>query len=154
MMDDWFIYLILFAVVLLFIFLLLWFIKSARSGNGSGGAEGGKRNGGRRGKAEQSQALQQGLIINCPLCNTPLAKGEDLVSRVYRPMNVSDQLCTIHGCPHCYPVRESGVRRVCPVCHKEVPVKDGHLVARLFNKVDGKKHVVVTGCTECCRGAL
>ena len=77
--------------------------------------------------------------------------GEDLVSRVYRPMNVPHQLCTISGCPHCYPVPEPGKKRECPVCHKEVPLENGHLVTRLFNKSDGKKHVIVTGCTECCK---
>ena len=77
---------------------------------------------------------------------------KDLISRVYRPMNVPDQLCTINGCPHCYPKPEPGLKRICPVCHKNVPLKDGHLIARLFNKTDGKKHVIVTGCTECSRG--
>ncbi len=100
---------------------------------------------------KRMEAARNGLIITCPVCNTILLPGEDLVSRVYRPMNVHDQLCTINGCPHCYPVPEIGKKRICPVCHKEVPVKDGHLIARLFNKTTGKKHVVVTGCTECCK---
>ena len=95
-------------------------------------------------------AAAKGLLICCPLCNSKLQKGEDLFSRVYRPMNVPHQLCTISGCPHCFPTLEPGLKRECPVCHKQVPFKDGHLVARLFNYADGKKHVVVTGCTECC----
>ncbi len=101
-----------------------------------------KRN--KKGSAEHSS-------VQCPLCNSFLLKGEDLYTRVYRPMNVSDQLCTINGCPHCYPVLQAGVKRECPVCHKMVPIKDGHLTARLFNKTDGKKHVIVTGCSECCK---
>ena len=89
-------------------------------------------------------------FANCPLCASPLYK-EDLYSRVFRPMTVSDQRCIILGCPHCYPKPEPGVRRICPVCHKEVP-PEGHLVARLFNKTkDGKKHVIVTGCSVCCK---
>ncbi|MDR9858266.1 hypothetical protein [Treponema socranskii] len=89
-------------------------------------------------------------FANCPLCASPLYK-EDLYSRVFRPMTVSDQRCIILGCPHCYPKPEPGVKRVCPVCHKEVP-PEGHLVARLFNKTkDGKKHVIVTGCSVCCK---
>lgn len=89
-------------------------------------------------------------FANCPLCAFPLYK-EDLYSRVFRPMTVSDQRCIILGCPHCYPHPEPGVKRVCPVCHKEVPPQ-GHLVARLFNKTkDGKKHVIVTGCSVCCK---
>ena len=89
-------------------------------------------------------------VANCPLCASPLYK-EDLYSRVFRPMTVSDQRCIILGCPHCYPRPEPGIRRICPVCHKSVP-PEGHLVARLFNKTkDGKKHVVVTGCSVCCK---
>ena len=100
----------------------------------------------------RENAAKKGLLISCPLCNSLLLPGEDLVSRVYRPMNVSDQLCTINGCPHCYPRMEPGIKRECPVCHKNVPLGEGHLVARLFNKTDGKKHVIVTGCSECSKG--
>lgn len=100
----------------------------------------------------RENAAKKGLLISCPLCNSLLLPGEDLVSRVYRPMNVSDQLCTINGCPHCYPRMEPGVKRECPVCHRSVPLGEGHLVARLFNKTDGKKHVIVTGCSECSKG--
>lgn len=100
----------------------------------------------------RENAAKKGLLISCPLCNSLLLPGEDLVSRVYRPMNVSDQLCTINGCPHCYPRMEPGVKRECPVCHRNVPLGEGHLVARLFNKTDGKKHVIVTGCSECSKG--
>lgn len=100
----------------------------------------------------RENAAKKGLLISCPLCNSLLLPGEDLVSRVYRPMNISDQLCTINGCPHCYPRMEPGVKRECPVCHRNVPLGEGHLVARLFNKTDGKKHVIVTGCSECSKG--
>lgn len=99
---------------------------------------------------QRKNAQAKGLLVNCPLCNSPLLPGEDLFTRVYRPMNVSDQLCTISGCPHCFPKTEPGVLRNCPVCHKEVPLS-GHLIARLFNKTVGKKHVIVTGCNQCCR---
>ncbi len=103
-------------------------------------------------KNRQSLAKEKGLLVNCPLCNSVLLPGEDLFTKVYRPMTVHDQLCTIDGCPHCFPIPEPGVKRECPVCHKEVPVKNGHLIARLFNKTQGKKHVIVTGCTECSKG--
>lgn len=96
-------------------------------------------------------AQNSNLLVTCPLCGSFLQKGQDLFSRVYRPMNVPDQLCTISGCPHCFPLPEPGVKRTCPVCGKNVPAKDGYLTARLFNKTDGKKHVVVTGCTECSK---
>ena len=98
----------------------------------------------------RNEASLKGLLVNCPLCSSPLLPGEDLITRIYRPMNVPDQLCTINGCPHCYPVPQNGIERKCPVCHKTVPLKDGHLTARLFNRANGKKHVLITGCTECC----
>lgn len=103
-------------------------------------------------KIRSENAQKKGLLVSCPVCGSFLLPGEDLKSRVYRPMNVPDQLCTINGCPHCYPKVEPGLKRSCPVCHKKIPVSDGHLVARLFNKSDGKKHVIVTGCSLCCRG--
>lgn len=104
-------------------------------------------------KNRQVAAKAKGLLVNCPLCNSILLPGEDLFTKVYRPMTVHDQLCTIDGCPHCFPIPEPAVKRECPVCHKEVPIKTGHLIARLFNKTQGKKHVIVTGCTECSKGA-
>lgn len=104
-------------------------------------------------KNRQSAAQAKGFVVNCPLCKSVLLPGEDLFTKVYRPMTVHDQLCTIDGCPHCFPIPEHGIKRECPVCHKEVPIKTGHLIARLFNKTQGKKHVIVTGCTECSKGA-
>ena len=83
-------------------------------------------------------------FVRCPLCSSPLAKNEDMFSRIYRPMNTPDQRMTVHGCPHCYPRPEPGVRRTCPVCGKEVPL-EGELIARLFNRTEGKKHVMITG---------
>ena len=87
-------------------------------------------------------------FVRCPLCSTPLAKDEDLFSRIYRPMTTADQRMTVHGCPHCYPKPEAGIKRSCPVCGKEVPL-DGELIARLFNRTEGKKHVMITGCSVC-----
>ena len=87
------------------------------------------------------------VFVRCPLCNTPLAKDENLASKIFRPMDTPDQRMIVMGCPHCYPVPERGVERTCPVCHRPVP-NDGHLVARLFNHRNNKKHVIVTGCSE------
>ncbi len=86
----------------------------------------------------------------CPLCGHPLAKGENIVSKVYRPMNVPDQFCTISGCPYCWPICVNGLSRKCPVCGKSVP-QDGSLTARLFNRTDGSRHVHITGCQNCHR---
>lgn len=97
----------------------------------------------------RKQRTEDGKIdfVRCPLCGTPLAKNEEMFSRIYRPMTTPDQRMTIHGCPHCYPSPEPGVKRTCPVCGRNVPL-DGELIARLFNRTDGKKHVLITGCTE------
>lgn len=130
-------YVLLGAAAVVIIFALRHFIKlNLRKSAGDGAARSSKR--------------KNPSFASCPLCNSPLYK-EDLFSRVFRPMTVSDQRCIILGCPHCYPRTEPGIRRICPVCKKPVPA-DGHLVARLFNKTkSGKKHVVVTGCTSCCK---
>ena len=86
--------------------------------------------------------------VRCPVCQSELFVGEQLVSKVFRPMKVPDQLMTIQGCPHCYPKCEPGVTRSCPVCHKSV-APDQALTARLFNKAVGKKHVHIIGCSNC-----
>ena len=103
-------------------------------------------------KNNKSQKLQKQTgpsFVNCPLCGYPLLKGENLVSKVYRPMDVNDQLCTIYGCPHCYPICQPNVTRTCPVCHKKVS-QEGYLISRLFNKTkSGTKHIIINGCGEC-----
>lgn len=86
--------------------------------------------------------------VKCPVCSSDLYVGENIISKVYRPMNVPDQLMIVMGCPHCYPRCEQGVVRICPVCHKRV-AQDQSLTARLFNKSVGKKHVHVIGCSNC-----
>ncbi len=90
------------------------------------------------------------VFVHCPLCSSALAKGEEMKSKIFHPMNTPHQRMNILGCPHCYPRTEEGVKRVCPICGKEVPA-DGYLVAQLFNKIDAKKHVVVVGCTNCVK---
>ncbi|MGN0729838.1 hypothetical protein [Treponema sp.] len=138
------IYFIAAAAFAFIVFLLNFYIKHFSSG-----IEDAKM---KAKNVRRENAQKKGLLVSCPVCGSLLLPGEDLVSRVYRPMNVPDQLCTINGCPHCYPSVEPGLKRTCPVCHKEIPLGDGHLVARLFNKAEGKKHVIVTGCGNCCRG--
>lgn len=139
-------YIVLFALVIFIFILLNWFIKWKAYGQ--------KENMQKKAQEARKKAAAKGFVVNCPMCNTVLLPGENLISRVYRPMNVPDQLCTISGCPHCYPVPEAGIKRQCPVCGKNVPLGEGHLTARLFNYADGKKHVVVTGCTECCKKSV
>ncbi len=136
-------YIVLFGLVIFIFILLNWFIRWKAYGQ--------QENAQKKAMQARKKAAEKGFVVNCPMCNTVLLPGENLISRVYRPMTVPDQLCTISGCPHCYPVPEPGIKRRCPVCGKEVPLQEGHLTARLFNYADGKKHVVVTGCTECCK---
>lgn len=142
-MPDFVWFLILAAIVIVLILLLRWYINWKAYGKDEREKEISEK--------KKNDAAAKGLLVQCPLCNSYLLKGEDLFSRVYRPMDVPDQLCTINGCPHCYPKVEPGKKRICPVCKREVPLKDGHLTARLFNKTGNKKHVIVTGCSECCK---
>ena len=101
-------------------------------------------------KRQAARASKQSNMqpVKCPVCQSELFVGEQLISKVYRPMKVPDQLMTIQGCPHCYPKCEPGVARVCPVCHKSI-APDQSLTARLFNKAVGKKHVHIIGCSNC-----
>ena len=118
------------AAVCVIVALIVWYIKFFNKKNR---------------KTVRQKIMQP---VKCPLCDSNLFVGENLISKVYRPMNVPDQLMVIMGCPHCYPHIEPGLKRICPVCHKEV-AQNEHLTARLFNKAMGKKHVHVLGCSNC-----
>lgn len=102
------------------------------------------------GSKASSKSARPVQPVKCPICQSDLFIGENLISKVFRPMNVPDQLMIVMGCPHCYPVCEPGVKRTCPVCGKTVG-QDQSLTARLFNKQLGKKHVHVVGCSNCHR---
>ena len=134
-------FLIFFCSIAIIFFLML-FYKISKSNSGKERMESNLRT--------QKDENGKTDFVRCPLCSTPLAKNEDMFSRIYRPMTTADQRMTVHGCPHCYPRPEPGVKRSCPVCGKEVPL-DGELIARLFNRTEGKKHVIITGCSVCYR---
>lgn len=97
----------------------------------------------------KTQKTESGKVefVRCPMCNTPLAKGEELTSRIFRPMNTPDQRMNVMGCPHCYPHPQPGVQRHCPVCGKKL-LPEAYLIARLFNRSNTKKHVMIMGCTN------
>ena len=137
-MDLFFIFFCSIAII----FFLMLFYKISKSNSGKERMESNLRT--------QKDENGKTDFVRCPLCSTPLAKNEDMFSRIYRPMTTADQRMTVHGCPHCYPRPEPGVKRSCPVCGKEVPL-DGELIARLFNRTEGKKHVMITGCSVCYR---
>lgn len=123
-------YLLMGAAVCVIIALIIWYVRFFN-------------------RKSQSQTKKKNLQpVKCPLCSSNLFVGENIISKVYRPMNVPDQLMIVMGCPHCYPVCENGVKRICPVCHKTV-AQNQSLTARLFNKSLGKKHVHVVGCSNC-----
>lgn len=123
-------YLLMGAAVCVIIALIVWYIKYNQK------------------IAQKNKKSKPMQPVKCPLCDSGLYVGENIISKVYRPMNVPDQLMVIQGCPHCFPRCEPGLKRICPVCHKEV-AQDETLTARLFNKQIGKKHVHVLGCSNC-----
>lgn len=87
----------------------------------------------------------------CPVCRADLAPGERIKSVVFsggvRHRDITEFTTHIFGCPHCYPANHRHPR-ICPVCRGEVD-RDGHLIARMFEKRNAKKHVRVLGCTAC-----
>ena len=107
-----------------------------------------KKADGQRGRQKSASGQKNMQPVKCPICGSELFVGENIISKVYRPMNVPDQLMTIIGCPHCYPKCEAGLKRTCPVCHQPMKQEDA-LTARLFNKQLGKKHVHIVGCSNC-----
>jgi hypothetical protein len=82
----------------------------------------------------------------CPVCGSVLYGKEQIKSVLYP--GEKDRLCHIFGCQHCHPYKEKGIFRECPVCKKELP-GEGYLVARLFDRENGKHHVHIIGCTGC-----
>ena len=118
------------AAVCVIVALIFWYIKYSQK--------------------QSSKSTKQKMVqpVKCPLCDSSLYVGENLISKVYRRMNVPEQLMTVWGWSRCYPKKEPGLKRICPVCHKEV-AQDQSLTARLFNKSLGKKHVHVLGCSNC-----
>lgn len=123
-------YLLMGGAVCVIIALITWYVRYTQKQN------------------EKNSKKRPMQPVKCPLCDSSLFVGENLISKVYRPMNVPDQLMVVMGCPHCYPHCEPGLKRICPVCHKEV-AQNQSLTARLFNKSLGKKHVHVLGCSNC-----
>lgn len=153
------------AVVLIVIALLYFrkfylFSKDGRNGNGSekGFLSSGKnRKGGKKtGSASDSDFVS--AAAKCPLCQSPLFPGENLVSKVFTGSGNQEKfgdsdgrICYVYGCPSCYPEAKPGIRRSCPVCKKDVR-PDGFLVSRMFTKTkSGKPHVIINGCGNCNR---
>ena len=99
-------------------------------------------------KKHPQPTSQQAKKVPCPICNSTLYGSETIFTTLYKSNNKNEQVCIIHGCPHCYPIPETGVKRTCPVCHKQLSKKD-HLDAYLFNHINKKNHLHITGCNKC-----
>jgi len=91
----------------------------------------------------------------CPLCGSALGPGERVHSIVFATktggaVGAPDKIMEIAGCPHCRP--PATLRRVCPVCKKELRPADV-VTARVFERKDAvgpkKTHVHVLGCPRC-----
>ena len=67
-------YLIMGVAVYVIIALIVWYIKFFNKQNQ---------------KNTRQKAMQP---VKCPLCDSNLFVGENIISKVYRPMNVPDQL--------------------------------------------------------------
>jgi len=103
-----------------------------------------ERYGHRRVRSRPGPTVTIPKTTKCPLCGSEL-KDNKRVKSVLFP-GKPDSMMEINGCPYCFPVN-SDIKRICPVCKKEVP-KDGYVIARVFIKPN-KKHVHVLGCTAC-----
>ena len=105
----------------------------------------------RGGKAEGAGIEgQAGDPQTCPVCAARLPPGVLVKSAVYPPVNGTDRLMHIMGCPFCLEGEaEKRRRRVCPVCHKALGDND-YLFARVFER-PGKSHDHVLGCINCRR---
>lgn len=103
--------------------------------------------------ASDESFRKQNAYRDCPICGTPLVRGETVHSHLFP--GKPDGMMYIYGCPFCYsghPRFKGGrdVERHCPYCKTIIP-ESGWVVARVFEKPE-KTHVHVLGCTECRRG--
>lgn len=105
-----------------------------------------------RSSAPRAKAAPEKPVINCPVCGAALYKGDKITTYVYSGPNAPRRVCSVMGCPHCYPVPSRGGRRVCPVCGGEVSARGGYLVARVSYPAGGKKRFEIAGCSRCFGG--
>lgn len=93
---------------------------------------------------------------SCPLCSTPLLKGERVNSQLFP--GKEDRIMHIFGCVYCWPATAS-TPRYCPVCGGALSA-EGWVTARYFERAGmpgrgagspARGHVHVLGC-EACRG--
>lgn len=97
---------------------------------------------GTRGNRRKKTSPPEERTRPCPLCGSPLKKGETVKTVVYPAKG--DTLAEVFGCPYCYG-ETATVPRICPVCKKPVP-DDGYVIGRMFKE---GRHLHVLGCTAC-----
>ncbi len=105
---------------------------------------------GKKNQVHSDSSIRGESYRDCPLCGTPLQRGETVHSHLYP--GKPDGMMYIYGCPFCYKDHprvkfKKELVRICPYCKKDIPA-DGWVVARVFEKPE-KTHVHVLGCTEC-----
>lgn len=94
--------------------------------------------------AKKTNSAAPRLKIPCPLCHSRLIEGEKLRSVSFDAGR--EKIMHIYGCPFCEK-GAPGIRRVCPVCKRDIPA-DGFAVGRMWER-KGKLHLHITGCTVC-----
>lgn len=132
--SPFYLLLLVFIAIGLFVFGFSLFFSSARQSS----------------KKKLKKVGKPGAPGTCPVCGVVLTPGQQIKSAVFPGGN--DRICHIFGCPNCLPYPEPDVRRVCPVCRKDLK-PDEYLVARVFYRTSGKNHVHILGCVNCRNGA-
>lgn len=98
--------------------------------------------GGTRKIRDKKESKQIERTRPCPLCGSPLKKGETVKTVVYSAKG--DTLAEVFGCPYCYGESAIAVRK-CPVCKKPI-AEEGYVIGRMFKE---GRHLHVLGCTGC-----
>lgn len=102
-----------------------------------------------RKKQEVQLVRKRGSLGYCPVCGLKLKPGEQIKSVLFPATLASkERICHVFGCPSCYPIAKYPEERLCPVC-KKVLLPDGYLIARMFSREEGGKHVHILGCNVC-----
>jgi len=105
------------------------------------------------------------VLKPCPLCSSMLRKGQTVKSKVIEilpanshqtktryagnQMGIKETIAHVFGCQYCWPGNPEHPR-ICPFCKAKLGSED-YVIARYFEKAQGKNHLHVLGCTKCRR---
>jgi len=105
------------------------------------------------------------VLKPCPLCSSMLRKGQTVKSKVIEilpanshqtktryagnQMGIKETIAHVFGCQYCWPGNPEHPR-ICPFCKTKLGFTD-YVIARYFEKTQGKNHLHVLGCTKCRR---